>query len=117
MGFNFVMYSPHQPKVKETEPKIEVHKSGRIRFNQIARENFLKENLPYCLLGYDKEKNTIGMMLTKEASANAFILRYVAKGAYVGAKKFLMHFSILPEEPITTKPIVWQNYISIPLSE
>lgn len=112
--YSFTLFEPHKNRAaKATEPLVEIRPNGRIIFNKIATE--LLATNQFCKLGYDAEKNTIGLLPLHEHSNNTFPIRYATKGAYIGAKPFFKHFAILPEELIKNTPIPSGDFISIPL--
>lgn len=113
-GFSFTLFEPHKNRSpKATEPLVEIRPNGRIIFNKIATE--LLATHQFCKLGYDAEKNTIGLLPSQEHTNNTFPIRYAAKGAYIGAKPFFRHFGILPTQLVENPPIPFGNFISIQL--
>lgn len=112
MEFAFTLFKPHrQRNVKKNEPLVTVKPNGRIVFNQKAAE--LLGNQYYCLLGYDSGNNALGIMPLSQQESNAFPIRYAAKGAYIGAKKFFKHFGILPERLVENPPFEHGHFIGI----
>lgn len=113
-GYSFTLFEPHRDRsAKTTEPLVEVRPNGRIIFNKIATE--LLATSQFCKLGYDAEKNTVGLLPIHEHTNNTFPIRYAAKGAYIGAKPFFKHFGILPSQLVQNKPISLGDFISIQL--
>lgn len=113
-GYSFTLFEPHRDRsAKTTEPLVEVRPNGRIIFNKIATE--LLATSQFCKLGYDAEKNTVGLLPIHEHTNNTFPIRYAAKGAYIGAKPFFKHFGILPSQLVQNKPIPLGDFISIQL--
>ena len=112
MEFSFNLFKPHRErKPKCTEPLIAIKPSGRIVFNSKATELLDKQN--FCMLGYDIENKALGVLPLETKETNAFPIKYAAKGAYVGAKKFFRFFGILPEQLIQEHLIVQDKYIGI----
>lgn len=114
MDFSFKMFEPKKARyTKNAEPLVEVRPNGRIVFNKRATELLNSSN--YCMLGYDPAQNAVGILPLSEQKLNCFPIRYAAKGAYVGAKKFFKHFNILPGKLIENSPIQSNEYIGIKL--
>lgn len=114
MEFTFTLFQPHREKKKElNEPAVELRPNGRIMFNKKACE--LLSNYQYCMLGYDQKNNAIGLLPLAENQINAFPIRYAAKGAYIGAKKFFKYFDILPQQQYTSAPFNNGQFIAIKL--
>ena len=114
MGFSFSLFEPKKERlVKNNQPQVEVRTNGRIIFNKKATE-LLNQN-PFCMLGYDEKERALGVLPISEENVNAFPIRYAAKGAYVGAKKFFKHFGILPKQVVSNMPIEDNNFIGIKL--
>lgn len=112
MDFSFTLFRPHKtPKTKQEDPVVTVKPNGRIVFNKKAAE--LLGNNYFCMLGYDLEKQALGILPLSEQEANAFPIRYAAKGAYIGAKKFFRHFNILPQDVVQDSPFQYGQYIGI----
>lgn len=113
-NFSFTLFEPRHPRpVKNDEPTVEVRPNGRIVFNKKATQ--LLENSNFCMLGYDPEKGALGILPMGELKPNAFPVRYAAKGAYIGAKKFFKHFDILPSQLIEHTPFKSGEFIGITL--
>ena len=115
MEFSFTTYEPKKRnRRKVVEPYVAVTKNGRIAFNKPA--TVLVENKPYCILAYDKENKAIGILPLEKQDPNAFVIRHTARGAYVGAKKFLKEIGLLPEWNIEEIiPLKAGDYIAIKL--
>ncbi len=114
MGFSFSLFEPKKERLaKNDQPQVEVRTNGRIVFNKKATE--LLNQSPYCMLGYDETERALGILPVCEGNVNAFPIRYAAKGAYVGAKKFFKHFEILPVQLIRNMPIQDNSFIGIKL--
>lgn len=114
MEYSFTLFEPHKERSsKLIEPKIELRPNGRIVFNKLATE--LLNNSPFCMIGFDQETRTVGLLPLSEQNVNSFPIRYATKGAYVGAKKFFKHFDILPEQLIENNPFASGDFIGIKL--
>lgn len=114
MDFSFKLFEPKKVrKSQNTEPIIQVRPNGRIVFNKKASE--LLNHSSYCMLGYDPESSAVGILPLPEAQINSFPIRYAAKGAYVGAKKFFKFFNILPVQLLEKAPIQSNSFIGIKL--
>lgn len=112
MDFSFTLFEPKKERAaKETAPSVEIRPNGRIVFNKQATE--LLANNTYCMLGYDGINKALGILPLTEQQINAFPVRYAAKGAYIGAKKFFKHFDILPPSVSKTQPIQTGQFIGI----
>lgn len=114
MDYSFTLFQPHRDKViKPDEPVIELRPNGRIVFNKKASE--LLNSYQFCMLGYDPQNNAVGLLPLAESQTNAFPVRYAAKGAYIGAKKFFKHFGILPQQLCESAPFNSGEFIGIRL--
>lgn len=114
MGFSFSLFEPKKERLaKNDQPQIEVRTNGRIVFNKKATE-LLQQN-PFCMLGYDEQERALGILPLIEGNVNAFPVRYAAKGAYVGAKRFFKHYGILPAQIVRNVPIIDNQFIGIKL--
>ncbi|MCX7780799.1 MAG: hypothetical protein N2491_07780 [Negativicutes bacterium] len=114
MEFSFKLFEPKKMrKTKNDEPVVQVRPNGRIVFNKKATE--LLNSNSYCKLGYDAQQNAVGILPITEPDINAFPVRYAARGAYIGAKKFFRFFNILPQNLIENAPIRVNQYIGIKL--
>jgi hypothetical protein len=114
MAFNFNLFQPKRAaRIKSTEPIVEVKPSGQIAFNKQACD--LLESKRFCMLGYDPENKAIGLLPTSDSDRNAFAVRYTTKGAYVGAKSFFKHLSLLPQSALQVPPQRSGNFIAIRL--
>jgi len=113
MEFSFMLYEPQKEHSKTSDPIIEIRPNGRIVFNKKASE--LLNNNQFCMLGYDNENNAIGLMPLSERKINSFPIRYAAKGAYIGAKRFFKYFSILPEQLVENAPFQSGQFIGVKL--
>lgn len=114
MDYSFTLFQPHRERIiKPDEPVIELRPNGRIVFNKKASE--LLNNYQFCMLGYDPQNKAVGLLPLAENQANAFPVRYAAKGAYVGAKKFFKHFGILPQQLSESAPFNSGEFIGIKL--
>jgi len=112
MDFSFTLFKPHKARSqKREEPMISVKPNGRIVFNKKAAE--LLENHYFCMLGYDTDQQALGILPVTEQESNAFPVRYAAKGAYIGAKKFFRHFNILPQAVVENAPMKCGQFIGI----
>lgn len=112
MDFSFTLFKPRKPRSpKQEEARIAVKPNGRIVFNKKAAE--LLDNHYFCVLGYDTDRRALGILPVPEQEANAFPIRYAAKGAYIGAKKFFRHFGILPEALVENPPFKSGQFIGI----
>lgn len=112
MDFSFTLFEPQKERaVRSDEPKIAVRPNGRIVFNKKATEMLSSQH--FCMLGYDNENHALGLMPLAERKLNAFPVRYAAKGAYIGAKKFFKHFDILPAQLVENEPFQTGNFIGI----
>jgi hypothetical protein len=110
--YSFTLFEPHKNRsAKATEPLVEIRPNGRILFNKIATE--LLATNQFCKLGYDAEKNTVGLLPLHEHSNNTFPIRYAAKGAYIGAKPFFKHFGILPDHMVEGAPFTHNEFIGL----
>lgn len=115
MSYSFTWFEPRKEKsMKPATPLVEVRANGRIVFNKQATE--LLSDKQFCMLGFDKNNHTLGIMPIDEEKTNAFPVRYAAKGAYIGAKKFFRHFSILPEQAIQEPPLQEADFIALKLN-
>lgn len=113
-NFSFTLFEPHRVRLpKNDQPAIEVRPNGRIVFNKNATE--LLENNNFCMLGYDPENRALGILPTEDLKPNTFPVRYAAKGAYIGAKKFFKHFGILPSQLVENTPFKSGSFIGINL--
>lgn len=114
MDFSFRLFEPKRTrKVKTDSAVIQVRPNGRIVFNKKATE--LLNNNNYCMLGYDITHNAVGILPVTAQEINCFPIRYAAKGAYIGAKKFFKFFDILPINLIENAPVQSNQYIGIQL--
>lgn len=114
MDFSFKLFEPKKARsVRTDEPVVQVRPNGRIVFNKKATELLSSNN--FCMLGYDPEKNAVGILPVTEQKLNCFPIRYAAKGAYIGAKKFFKFFNILPGQLVQNSPIQSNQYIGIKL--
>ncbi len=114
MSFSFSLFEPKKERLaKNDQPLIEVRTNGRIVFNKKATE-LLQQN-PFCMLGYDHQEGALGILPMIESNVNTFPIRYAAKGAYVGAKKFFKHYGILPAQIIRNSPVIDNQFIGIKL--
>lgn len=112
MPFSFTLFEPKRKRLlKSTEPTVEVRANGRIFFNKPATS--LLENRQYCMLGYDEKNKALGILPLPEDQTNAIPVRYTFKGSYMGAKKVLRHFGILPQDNLQNQPIQDGQYIAI----
>lgn len=112
MEFSFTMYEPKKQRITNVaEPLVEISTSGRIILNTKATE--LLNNYQFCMLGYDMQNKALGIMPIQEKKLNCFPIRYAAKGAYIGAKRFFKHFNILPTEILHRSPVVSGGFIGI----
>ncbi|MDR3563667.1 MAG: hypothetical protein P4N59_19845 [Negativicutes bacterium] len=112
MPFSFTLFEPKKHRQpKPTNPLVEVRPNGRIMFNNLATS--LLGNNHYCSLGYDPENKAIGILPLSESAANSFPVRYTTRGAYIGAKKALRHFGILPEARLQNQPIQHEGFIAV----
>ncbi|WP_425057693.1 hypothetical protein SCACP_22280 [Sporomusa carbonis] len=113
--FSFTLFEPHRTRApKNDEPLIEIRPNGRIVFNKKASQ--LLENSHFCMLGYDPENKALGILPSEDLTPNTFPVRYAAKGAYIGAKKFFKHFEILPSQLIENTPFKSGQFIGINLT-
>lgn len=114
MDYSFTLFEPRKNRAaKSSSPMVEVRVNGRIVFNKKATE--LLSERHFCMLGFDTNNKTLGIMPLDEPNANAFPVRYAAKGAYIGAKKFFRHFAILPEQAIQDTPFQINDFIAVKL--
>lgn len=114
MAFTFKLFEPKRKRTsKAGHPVVEVKPTGRIFFNKQA--SVLLENNRFCMLGYDQENGAVGVLPLNEGQENCIPVRYTAKGAYIGAKKILRHFGILPEAKLANQPIQDGKFIAIRL--
>ncbi|MBP2656270.1 MAG: hypothetical protein H6Q73_3839 [Firmicutes bacterium] len=112
MEFTFNLFKPRKARnPKSIEPLVAVRPNGRIVFNKQASE--LLDNHHYCMLGYDPDNRALGVLPLDTQDTNAFPVRYAAKGAYIGAKKFFRHFNILPEQLVENSPFKQGQFIGI----
>jgi hypothetical protein len=114
MDFSFQLFEPKKArKAKSDDPVVQIRTNGRIIFNKKATE--LLNCSSFCMLGYDADRNALGILPLSEQKLNSFPIRYAAKGAYVGAKKFFKFFNILPGKLIENAPMQANQYIGIKL--
>ena len=114
MDYSFTLFEPRKERMaKANTPLVEVRSNGRIVFNKEATE--LLSDKHFCMLGFDSSQKTLGIMPLDEQKTNAFPVRYASKGAYIGAKKFFRHFSILPAESVQDSPFQINDFIAIKL--
>lgn len=114
MEFSFTTYAPHRgTKKKQTQPMVEVKPTGRVTFNKLAAQ--LIEEKPYCMVAYDTANKAIGILPKEGKDINTFDIRYTAKGAYIGIKKFLKDTGLLPDSSVSHPPIKSGDYIAIKL--
>lgn len=114
MEFAFTLFKPHKARSpKKDEPLVAVKPNGRIIFNKRATE--LLGNNYFCMLGYDTDNRALGILPLATQENNAFPVRYAARGAYIGAKKFFRHFGILPEQLVENSPFQHGQFIGIKL--
>jgi len=111
MPFSFTLFEPKHRKPKQAVPVVEVKSSGRIMFNKQASS--LLGNNHFCALGYDPENKAVGILPLAKVEVNCLPVRYTAKGAYIGAKKALRFFGILPQTDLQDQPIQNGQYIAI----
>lgn len=115
MSFAFQLFEPKKPRnTKNDDPLIEVRPNGRIVFNKKAAE--LLDNRRFCMLGYDSGNEAVGILPLEEPKTNCFPIRFAAKGAYIGAKRFFKYFNILPADLIENPPIQSGEFLGIPLN-
>ena len=113
-SFSFTLFEPHRTrKPRNDHPVVEVRPNGRIVFNKRATQ--LLENNSFCMLGYDPSNRALGILPLGELQPNTFPVRYAAKGAYIGAKKFFKHFDILPSQLVENAPFKSGEFIGITL--
>ncbi|VBB08741.1 Hypothetical protein LUCI_4019 [Lucifera butyrica] len=114
MDFSFALFEPKKARtLKSGAPTVEITPNGRIVFNKKASE--LLANHTFCMLGYDSEQKALGVLPVNERQLNSFPVRYAAKGAYIGAKKFFKHFDILPPQLTANTPFQSNGFIGIQL--
>ena len=114
MEYSFTLFEPRKERAAKTiSPLVEIRTNGRIVFNKKATELLAQKQ--FCMLGFDTANQTLGIMPLEETKANAFPVRYAAKGAYIGAKKFFRHFAILPEQAIEDTPFQITDFIAVKL--
>ncbi|MEN6413226.1 MAG: hypothetical protein ABFC84_10800 [Veillonellales bacterium] len=114
MDFSFTLFEPHRERnERPAEPIVAIGPNGRIVFNKKATE--MLNGQQFCMLGYDGENNTVGLLPLLDRKTNAFPIRYAAKGAYIGAKKFFTHFNILPTQLVENSPLPAGKFIGIKL--
>lgn len=114
MEFSFTPYKPHrETRKKPVEPLVETRANGRIIFNKPA--SALVQDKPYCMLAYDKDNKAIGIQPIDEQKLNSFVIQHTAKGAYIGAKKFLRDIGLLPTVNVSQTPIQAGEYIAVKL--
>lgn len=113
MNFEFKVYETRKRARKLVEPTVEVKPNGRIMFNKQASE--LLESKSFCVLASDTSNKAIGVLPIDNQEPNAFSIRNTAKGAYVGAKKFLRDTGLLPGATVKQAPIKAGEYIAIKL--
>lgn len=113
MNFEFKVYQSNKRSRKQEEPFVVVKPNGRIVFNKPASE--VLEGKPFCILASDTANKAIGVMPVENQEPNAFSIRNTAKGAYVGAKKFLKATGLLPGAIVKQVPIRSGEYIAIKL--
>ncbi|EGO61833.1 hypothetical protein [Acetonema longum] len=111
MDFSFTLFQPRKERIAKDTPSVTVSPNGRIVFNKKAAE--LLANQQFCMLGYDQQNHALGILPLSEGNTNSFPVRYAAKGAYIGAKKFFRHFSILPAGALEQSPVQVEQYIAI----
>jgi len=112
MPFSFTLFEPKRRRLaKPTEPTVEVKANGRIFFNKPATT--LLGQSQYCMLGYDAENKALGILPLPEQQSGGIPVRYTFKGAYMGAKKVLRHFGIVPQENLQNQPIQSGQYIAV----
>lgn len=113
MSFEFTVYETRKRARKLVEPTIEVKPNGRIVFNKQASE--LLESKPFCVLASDITNKAIGILPVEKHELNTFSIRNTAKGAYVGAKKFLKDTGLLPGAIVKQAPERAGEYIAVKL--
>lgn len=113
MEFEFTVYKTNKRSRKPVESTVEVKPNGRIVFNKLAVEQLEGKN--FCMLAYDKTNMAIGVLPIEGQEPNAFPIRKTAKGAYIGAKKFLKDTGLLPGAIVKQAPIQSGEYIAIKL--
>jgi hypothetical protein len=114
MPFSFTLFDPKRKRIpKPIDPIVEVKASGRIFFNKQATPLLGKSQ--YCMLGYDAENKALGILPLSENQTSGIPVRYTFKGAYMGAKKALRHFGVLPPANLQNQPIQDGRYIAIKL--
>jgi len=112
MPFSFTLFEPKRKRLpKSTEPAVEVKANGRIFFNKPATSLLGKSQ--YCMLGYDAENKALGILPLPGEQTSGIPVRHTFKGSYMGAKKVLRHFGILPQENLQNQPIQDGQYIAI----
>lgn len=110
--FSFTLFKPYRTRSPKTEePAVTIKPNGRIVFNKQAAQ--LLESHYYCMLGYDPSNRALGILPVADQEKNTFPIRYAAKGAYIGAKKFFRHFNILPDDLVVNQPFKHGQYIGI----
>ena len=112
MDFAFTLFEPRKDRPAKPEgPLVEIRPNGRIVFNKTASELLCKNQ--FCMLGFDPDNKALGILPLPERKTNTFPVRYAAKGAYIGAKRFFKHFNILPQKLITQQPFQAGQFIGI----
>ncbi|MDR1702281.1 MAG: hypothetical protein LBR56_05855 [Sporomusaceae bacterium] len=112
--FMFKLFEPRRSRQeKNDDPIVAVKPNGRIVFNK--RAAMLLNDNHFCMLGYDGQNQALGILPLTETKSNAFPVRYAAKGAYIGAKKFFKHFNILPGQLIEHTPFQNGDFIGVKL--
>ena len=115
MDFAFKLFEPKRKRQRDKEPAVEVKASGRIVFNRPAVE--MLDGRSYCKLGFDAANAAIGVLPVEEHDLNSFSIRYTAKGAYVGAKRFLQHYGIIPAGTIRIMPQKSGDFIGCQINQ
>lgn len=113
MDFEFSIYEAKKRARKPLAPSVEVKPNGRIMFNKQA--SALLESKQFCLLASDTANKAIGILPVETNDPNAFSVRTTAKGAYVGAKKFLKDTGLLPGAIVKQAPMKAGEYVAIKL--
>ncbi len=112
MDFKFSLFEPKKARNnKNTEPTVSITPTGRLSFNKMATE--LLAGKKYCKLGFDENNQAVGILPVDESDPNSFNVRYTAKGAYVGAKRFFKFIKSQPTEILKLMPVKSGNFIGL----
>ena len=91
--------------VNDSTPRITIRRGGLIVLNSGA-VNMLGDDVKHVQLGYDAEKQAIGIRSAPEDAMGKYLLRSQAKTSsrLINGKRFLAHHSLNLDKAISFRP-------------